>query len=92
MKKALICIGLAFVMTLPVGVGIAHIPGVAEWFASGKGYKFFAPLFKALGADGCESTSDVIFGTLYLLSFFISLALAVAGWTAVARLRHTNRH
>ncbi|MFT4069018.1 hypothetical protein [Paraburkholderia sp.] len=92
MKKALICIVLALLMTLPVGVGIMHIPGVAEWFSSGEGYEFFAPLFDALGADGSESHSDVIFGTLYLVSFVISLALAVAGWTVVGRLRRTSRN
>lgn len=91
MKKAMICTLLGLMMTLPVGVGIAHIPAVAEWFASGEGYEFFAPLFNALGADGCESTSDIVFGTLYVVSFVVSLALAIAAWAIVSGLRRMDR-
>ncbi|WP_233832568.1 hypothetical protein [Paraburkholderia sp. ZP32-5] len=92
MKKALICFVTALVMTLPVSIGIARIPGSLEWTASEQGHKFFDPLYKAFDAYGCESGSDVVFGTLLLFSFFISLVLAVAGWTAVTRLRNTNHH
>ncbi|WP_062124960.1 hypothetical protein [Paraburkholderia monticola] len=91
MKTILICILIALVLTLPVGVGIAHVPGVAEWFASGEGYEFFDPFFNAFGADGGESTSDIIFGTLYVVSFVVSLALAIAAWAIVSGLRRMDR-
>lgn len=93
MKKALICFVIALVMALPVGAGIPRLPVVHEWFMSGAAYDCcFIPLFKALGSHGSETSSDIIFGTLYLLSFVISLVSAVAIWTAVARLRSTNHH
>jgi hypothetical protein len=92
MKKALICFVVALAMTLPVGVGIMCLPFVDEWFASGAGYRFFAPIFRALDSHGCETNSDIVFGTLYLLSFLISLVLAVAGWTAITRLRRDDHH
>ncbi|MFT4069020.1 hypothetical protein [Paraburkholderia sp.] len=92
MKKALICIVIALVMTLPVGVGIMRVPIVAKWFASDAAYEFlFIPLFKALGSHGSESSSDIIVGTVLIVSFVVSLALAVAGWTVVGRLRRTSR-
>ncbi|MFT4069021.1 hypothetical protein [Paraburkholderia sp.] len=91
MKKALFCIVFALVMTLPVGVGIMCLPGVDEWFASGEGYEFFAPLFKALDSHGSETNSDIVFGTLYLVSFVLSLVFAVASWTIIGHLRRTRR-
>ncbi|MBN3849237.1 hypothetical protein G3N58_20765 [Paraburkholderia sp. Ac-20342] len=92
MKKTLICITLALVMTLPVGVGIAYIPGVAEWFASGSGYEFFTPLFKALDSHGSETNSDIIFGTLYTVSFILSLMLVAILLAIVNRWRRTHRY
>jgi hypothetical protein len=92
MKKALICFVTALVMTLPVGIGIARLPGVIEWSGTEQGHKFFHPLYEAFDAYDCESSSDVILGTLFLLSFVISLALALAGWTAVTRLRRAAHH
>jgi hypothetical protein len=92
MKKSLICFVLALVMTLPVGVGIMCMPVVEEWFASGAAYDFFAPLFNALDSGGGEGNSDVIFGTLYIVSFIVSLIFAVTCWTVVSRLRDTNHH
>ncbi|MFT4069019.1 hypothetical protein [Paraburkholderia sp.] len=92
MKKVLICILLALVMTVPVTVGIARLPGVYEWLDSGAGYDFLKPLFIALGSNGCESHSDIVVGILYLVGFIVSLVFAVAAWTVVSRLRRTDRH
>jgi hypothetical protein len=92
MKRALICIVLALVMTLPVGVGVMCLPVVQEWFASGAAYEFFAPLFSALDSGGGEGNSDVIFGTLYLVSFVVSLIFVATSWTVVSRLRRNSHH
>ena len=59
--------------------------------SSGDGYEFFDPLFNAFGADGCESTSDIIFGMLYVVSFVVVLALAIAAWALVSGLRRMDR-
>ncbi|NML32012.1 hypothetical protein [Paraburkholderia antibiotica] len=91
MKKALICVALALLMTIPVGVGIAHIPWVYQWFGSGAGYEFYSPLFDALGADGTEENSEIIVGSLYLLGFVVSLVFVVIGWAIVGRLRRRRR-
>jgi hypothetical protein len=92
MKKALICIVIALVMALPVGAGIMCLPVVQEWFASGVAYDCcFIPLFKALGSHSSETSSDIIAGTLYLVSFVLSLFFAITSWTIVSRLRRTCR-
>ncbi|MBB5461426.1 hypothetical protein [Paraburkholderia sp. Cpub6] len=78
MKKALICVALALVLTLPIAVGIARMPGIDEWFASGAGSEFFAPLFKVLDSVGGENDTDIIVATLLVVSFLVSLILAVA--------------
>ncbi|MBN3849234.1 hypothetical protein G3N58_20750 [Paraburkholderia sp. Ac-20342] len=91
MKKTLICIALALVMTLPVMVGLAHLPGVFEWIDSGMGHDLFEYLFIALDAQGCEETADVIAVTMLIVSFFLSLALVVATWAIVGRWRRMHR-
>ncbi|MBN3806901.1 hypothetical protein GXB81_28200 [Paraburkholderia sp. Ac-20336] len=91
MKKTLICITLALVMTLPVAIGIIRIPGMDEWFSSGADYDFFEPLFKALGSDGNESNSDIVFATMLITSFFLSLALIIACWAIVSHLHRAYR-
>jgi hypothetical protein len=92
MKRALICFVIALVMTIPVGIGIACLPGMIEWTTTEYGHKFFDPLYKAFDAYDCETKPDVILGTLLVFSFFISLVLAFAGWAAVTRWRRTARH
>ncbi|MBN3806898.1 hypothetical protein GXB81_28185 [Paraburkholderia sp. Ac-20336] len=92
MKKTLICITFALMMTLPVGAGILCIPAVDEWLDTGSGYEFFTPLFQALDSHGSETNSDIIFGTLYTVSFTLSLMLAAALLAIVSRWRRTHRH
>jgi hypothetical protein len=91
MKKALICIALALALTLPIAVGIARMPGIDEWFASGAGYEFFAPLFKLLDSVGGENNTDIIVATLFVVSFFVSLMLVVALFAIVGHLHRTHR-
>ncbi|MEM5299371.1 hypothetical protein VSR82_34305 [Burkholderia sp. JPY481] len=91
MKKALICVALALAMTLPIAVGIARMPGIDEWFASGAGSEFFAPLFEMLDSVGGENNTDIIVATLLVVSFFVSLMLAVALLAIVSHLRRTHR-
>ena len=89
MKRALICVALALALTFPIAVGIASVPGIDDWFASGAGYESFAPLFKVLNSNGGENNTDIIVATLLVVSFLISLMLAVVFLAIVRRLRRT---
>ncbi|MGF6965503.1 preprotein translocase subunit SecG [Paraburkholderia sp. WC7.3g] len=91
MKKVLICVALALALTLPIAVGIARMPGIDTWFASGAGYEFFAPLFKGLDSVGGENNTDIIVATLFVVSFLVSLMLAVVSLAMVSHLRRTHR-
>ncbi|MCC8393149.1 hypothetical protein LJ656_11155 [Paraburkholderia sp. MMS20-SJTR3] len=88
MKRALICLTLALLMSLPVGYGISRLPGVWEWIYSADGYSFFKPLFRAFDTYGNEGNLDVIIGTLTVAGFFVSLVSVNAAWTIIMRLRH----
>ncbi|SMG39137.1 hypothetical protein [Paraburkholderia susongensis] len=90
MKKALICFVLALLMTLPVAIGIVRIPVVDGWLNSDASDGFFKPIFIALDSHGCESNSDIIFAATLVVGFVVSLALVVAFWAIVSRLRRTH--
>ncbi|NML32011.1 hypothetical protein [Paraburkholderia antibiotica] len=89
-KRISICFALALVMTLPVGFGIARL-GAYEWLDSDAGFRLLRPLFDAFDAHGCEGYSDVIVGTLLVVSFVLSLVFVVAGWAIVRRSRRKRR-
>lgn len=74
MRRPLIHLALAALLTVPVALGISRIPGFGAWFASGSGYRFFGPLFRAFDSDGGEQNTDIIVGTILGLSFLLSLA------------------
>ncbi|ALL66949.1 hypothetical protein K788_00042525 [Paraburkholderia caribensis MBA4] len=82
MKRLLIHLALAASLTVPGAMGISRIPGFGAWFASGSGYRFFGPLFRAFDSDGGEQNTDIIVGTILGLSFLLSLA----GTFVLARL------
>jgi hypothetical protein len=90
MKRALISVALALVMTVPFGIGIAWFPGVWEWIHSTEGHKFFEPLFKTFDAYGFEQQSEVVAATVYLLGFVVSLVFVIAFWTMVGRPRRND--
>lgn len=74
MRRSLRHLALAALLTVPVAIGISRIPGFDAWFASGSGYRFFGPLFRAFDSDGGEQNTDIIVGTILGLSFLLSLA------------------
>ncbi|APA86323.2 hypothetical protein BJG93_13615 [Paraburkholderia sprentiae WSM5005] len=67
------------------------MPGIDEWFASGAGSEFFAPLFNALGSVGGENNTDIIVATLLVVSFLVSLMLVVVSFAIFSHLRRTHR-
>ncbi|NML32010.1 hypothetical protein [Paraburkholderia antibiotica] len=90
-KKTLTCLALTLPLTLLVAIGITGLQCVNEWLDRGDGYDFFKPLFKTFGAFGSEGHSDVIFGTLYIVSFFVSLVFVVVAWSIASYWRR-KRH
>ncbi|MPW20354.1 hypothetical protein GCT13_26570 [Paraburkholderia sp. CNPSo 3157] len=76
MKKFLIVLGLAIVMTWPVAFAISRVPGLIESCLGGAGYELLRPLFDAYGAIGVEDDMDVVITILLTTSFALSILFA----------------
>jgi hypothetical protein len=87
MKKLLVRIVLALLLTLPVFFGITRMPWFWAWFNDGSGWDTIAPVLKSLGSIGAEEDENILFGLVLIVSFMISVVVSIMGTTAMDRPR-----
>ncbi|ATF36653.1 hypothetical protein CO709_27545 [Burkholderia thailandensis] len=78
MKRPILYIFAALVLTLPIYTGIANIPAVDHWFTSGAGWEAFEPIFKAVERMGFQGEGRIIIASMLLISFLISLLIVLS--------------
>ena len=75
MKRVLINVALALLLTFPVYVGLATNPVINDWFLYGRAWEMFQPLFDLGAVIGINRHAGIVIGTM----FFVSFALALSG-------------
>jgi hypothetical protein len=90
-KSSLICIGLALLLSVPVGRWIILLLDVTGWLRTSASDALFHFLNRAFDAQGCEETSDVFTATMLVAGFTVSLLLVIA-LRSFARRRRDPQH
>ena len=90
MKKLLICIVLALVLTIPVSLGIMRMPWFWEWFNTGSGWEVLNPALKAVGSVGGEQDYNVLYEVLLIVGFMISMVISTLIVTGVSHMRRKH--
>lgn len=92
MRRALIDVAAAVLLTLPVYLGLANNPTVNDWFLYGSGWATFHPLLMLGHAAGIESNAAMMVTAMFVVSFLIALAGIEVLRAAVHKLRGVPRN
>lgn len=74
MKRILIDLVVATLLTLPLYISLANVGAVNDWFLSGQGWATFRPLFAAGHAMGVDSNAAILIAAMLAISFLLALA------------------
>lgn len=72
MKKMLIRLVAALVLTLPVYIGLGHLGPLDRWFESGAAWDAFDPLFRLGEIVGVTDQASIVIHTMFVVSFIIA--------------------
>ena len=86
MKRLFIYVALALLLTFPVYLGLANTPIVNDWFLYGGGWATFHPLFVVGHAIGITRNAAIVIGTMFAVSFLLSLLGIACTHSAAQRL------
>nr|WKF60905.1 hypothetical protein HUO10_005427 [Paraburkholderia busanensis] len=81
---------LAFVLTVPIFLGVTQIDALLSWLYSESGYRMLSPLFSLFGAVGVEGHVSVIAGLLLAVSFIASVGIVSFAFNLIGRRRRPN--
>lgn len=91
MKNARRLVLIAVLLTLPIYLGIAHIPPLEAWFLSGRGWAVFEPIFRLCNAIGIHGNGLILIGCMLLISFGTALLAVTAAHVLIGQFRNKAR-
>jgi hypothetical protein len=91
MKRLIADFAIAVLLTFPVYLGLANNPTINDWFLYGSAWEMFQPLFDLGHAIGIDRQAAIVIGTMFTVSFTLSLAATISARQAVRRLL-VSRH
>lgn len=88
MKRYLLRILLAIVLTVPVCLVLSRIDSLARWVGSEPVWHALRPVFDLFGSYGVEGDANVIVTLLLVVSFLIAGLFVWGGGRLLAYVRH----
>ncbi|KGS90915.1 hypothetical protein X942_6303 [Burkholderia pseudomallei MSHR5596] len=88
MKRYLLRILLAIVLTVPVCLALSRIDSLARWVGSEPVWRALRPVFDLFGSYGVEGDANVIVTLLLVVSFLIAGLFVWGGGRLIAYVRH----
>lgn len=86
MKRTSVDLVLAALLTFPVYVGLANNHTINDWFLYGQAWELFQPLFDLGNAIGIDRQAAIVIGTMFTVSFVLSLTGIIVVRYAVRKL------
>jgi hypothetical protein len=86
MKRIFADCAIAALLTFPVYLGLANNSTINDWFLYGSAWETFQPLFDLGHAIGIDRHAAIVIGTMFTISYALSLGGIVIARAAVRGL------